>query len=255
MKTTEESVVIAMDGLDTAIFPFIPYILQDFEEIGTSLEEVITLLQRNTELDSEFNILDLGCGKGGVSIRLSQRFKCHCLGLDAIKEFIAEANEKVNKLGINSLCEFKVADIREEIKSLGKYDVIILGAIGQVYGNYYETISTLLPHLKHNGVIIINDAYIETPSDVPHPSVLNKEEMLKQIEQSNMKIVDEIRADEETYEDNNEDLQLLTNRCNELIAKYPEKSSLFNEYIDNQSKEYSSFETNIICSIMILKRK
>jgi len=35
MGTIEESVVIAMDGSDTGIFPFLPFILQDLWEIGS----------------------------------------------------------------------------------------------------------------------------------------------------------------------------------------------------------------------------
>lgn len=254
MKTIEESVVTAMDGTDTGIYPFLPYILQDFWEIGTSPDEVVTLLERHTSNHARLKVLDLGCGKGAVSIRLAEVFQCHCLGIDAIGQFVSEANRKAEVLHVGSFCEFKVADIREEIGYLGEYDVIVLGAIGQVYGDYRETLAAVLPRLKSGGVVIIDDAYVENQGSVSHSSVLEKGEMLRQIEQAGMVLVDEIRAEEEKGEEYDEEFQLLVRRCHELMSKYPEKSSMFQDYIDNQRKEYTVMETEIVCSIMLLKR-
>lgn len=41
MKTLDESVAAAMDGRDASIVPFLPYILQDTCELGTSSGVVI----------------------------------------------------------------------------------------------------------------------------------------------------------------------------------------------------------------------
>lgn len=68
MKTIEESVVTAMDGTDTGIYPFLPYILQDFWEIGTSPDEVVTLLERHTSNHARLKVLDLGCGGKGTAV-------------------------------------------------------------------------------------------------------------------------------------------------------------------------------------------
>lgn len=254
MKSLEESVVAAMDGINADIFPYIPYILQDFWEIGTSPEEVATLLKNQKSDYVRSNVLDLGCGKGAVSIELAGKFRCRCLGIDAVTEFIDQANRMAKEYEVDSLCEFKVADIRKEIANLGKYDIIILGAIGQVYGNYYETLTTLLPHLADGGIIIIDDAYIENAVDVVHHSVLKKEEMLHQIAKAGMVLCDEIRADDQVFEKYEEELELLVQRCEELKSKYPEKASLFQDYIDNQRKEYTTMESDIVCSVMLLKR-
>ncbi|MBU4451076.1 MAG: methyltransferase domain-containing protein, partial [Actinobacteria bacterium] len=91
MKTLEESVVTAMDGSDSGLFPFSPYILQDLWEIGASPEVIIELVRKHTNNYYSLSILDLGCGKGAVSIKLAKEFNCTCLGIDAIKEFINEA--------------------------------------------------------------------------------------------------------------------------------------------------------------------
>ena len=254
MKTTEESVVTAMDGTDPDIFSFLPYILQDFWEIGTSPGEVTALLEKRNP-DHRTEVLDLGCGKGVVSIKLAETFGCRCLGIDAIKEFIGDANNKAEETGVDSLCTFRVADIREEIRNTGLYDVIVLGAIGRVFGGYDETLATILPHLKNRGVVIIDDAYIEAPDGISHPSVLGKAELLRQVDSAGMKISAEIRAQEDISEDHEKEFQLLTGRCYELISQYPEKASLFQDYINNQQKEYTTMENDMVCAVMLLERK
>ena len=66
--TVEESVVMAMDGTSSNLFPFLPYIFQDLWEIGTSPEIVLTLVKKHTTDYSNLKVLDLGCGKGAVLI-------------------------------------------------------------------------------------------------------------------------------------------------------------------------------------------
>ena len=134
MKSLQESVVTAMDGSDVELFPFLPYILQDLWEIGTSPQVIMDLVRKHAENHSNLRVLDLGCGKGAVSIKLAKEFNCQCHGIDAVKEFIGEANEKAGEFGVDHLCQFAVADLRETIKALSRFDIIILGSIGPVFG-------------------------------------------------------------------------------------------------------------------------
>ena len=72
----EECVVTAMDGSDKELFPFLPYILQDTWEIGADPEIIISLIQKHMHDFSNMNVLDLGCGKGAVSVMLANKLKC-----------------------------------------------------------------------------------------------------------------------------------------------------------------------------------
>ena len=40
---------------------------------------------------------------------------------------------------LSHLCSFETGDIRKKIKELNNFDIIILGAIGQVFGDYFTT--------------------------------------------------------------------------------------------------------------------
>ena len=257
MKTLEESIAIAMDMQDTEIVPFLPYILQDFWEIGTSSETVIGFVQKHcgtveTQCIASLQILDLGCGKGAVSVKLAKHLNCNCLGIDGVSGFIEAAKEKAREYNVETLCQFEVGDIREKIKTLGKFDVIVLGAIGQVFGDYYATLTTLTQHLAPNGIIIIDDAYIENSSTFQHPAILPHREILAQIERVGMELIDEHTGEETAY---SEEFANIEKRCKELIVKYPEKRALFESYIQIQADEYDVLENDVIASTMVLKRK
>jgi cyclopropane fatty-acyl-phospholipid synthase-like methyltransferase len=251
MKTLEESIATAMDSQDVAIVPFLPYILQDFWEIGTSPEIVIDFIKKHCKDYAMLHVLDLGCGKGAVSVKLAATLKCKCYGIDGIPEFIETSKEKAREYGVYALCRFEVGDIRTKIAALGKFDVIILGAIGQVFGNYYTTLTTLLKHLTPEGIIIINDGYIDDTSTFQHPSMLPRRELLKQIAQAGMELIDETTSGTTNYA---EEFENIEKRCRELMTKYPEKTSLFENYIQNQADEYDVLKNKVICSMMVCKR-
>jgi len=257
MKSLEESVVTAMDGTDKDIFPYLSYILQDFWEIGSSPPDMIYLIEKHSTEHSMLKVLDLGCGKGAVSIKIAEKLKCECRGIDGIGEFIEEADKKAIEYKVKSLCHFEKADIRDKIKELPQFDIIILGAIGQVFGNYYDTLTKLKKCLKLNGLILIDDAYIDDSSTFSHPSLLKKNELLNQIGQAGMELIDElhISAPNEVNAEHEEEFDFITQRCNELIREYPEKELLFRKYIQRQEEEYNVLEKEAICLTMVIKDK
>jgi cyclopropane fatty-acyl-phospholipid synthase-like methyltransferase len=258
MKTLEESIATAMDSQDTALVPFLPYILQDFWDLGTPPEIIINLIQKHcasveTGRAPSLHVLDLGCGKGATSIKLAATLKCNCYGIDGIPEFIETSKEKAREYGVDKLCQFEVGDIREKIEALGKFDIIILGAIGQVFGDYFATLTTLSKHLTPEGIIIINDAYIEDSSTFQHPAVLPRRELLRQTGQAGMELIDEYIGGETFSAEYAEQFEKLQKRCQELMKKYPEKTALFESYIQTEAEEYDALENKMICSVMVFK--
>lgn len=254
MTSIEESVVSAMDGSDKEIFPFLPYILQDIWEIGSDPIVIIELIRQYARNFSDIRILDLGCGKGAVSIKLAKELNCSCLGIDAINDFIEEADKKALEYGVTHLCSFEVGDIRIKVKELSGFDIIILGSIGPVFGNYYETLTFLSSCLNKNGIIIIDDGYIEQDSDYTHPLILKKEEITSQIKASGMSLIDEAIIQKDKIKSSDDYIyKKLKLRCNELIEKYPDKKFLFENYIKKQEEENDVLENKVICSTMVIK--
>jgi len=256
-KTIEESIIAALDCTDTNLLKYIPYILQDFWELGTPSEEIIKIIKKYKRDYSNLHVLDLGSGKGAVSVKIASELKCRCFGIDAMDDFVNFSIQKAGEFSVSNICTFEKNDIRTRIETLGKYDIIVLGAIGPVFGDYYTTLVQLTPHLSRDGLIIINDAYVEDACDEIFPGVLRKSELIKQVNNAGMEFVEEITKDDipsldEEFEKQFKDLQ---RRCMELIEKYPNDKDLFLGYVEKEKEEYGLLSNEIIPAILVLKQK
>lgn len=257
MKTIEETIAAAMDITEKELLPFLPYILQDFWEIGADPDTIISLIEKHFNSFKTLNVLDLGCGKGPVSVKIAKKLGCKCYGIDAIPDFIDYAILKAKEYNVSGLCKFEVGDIRDKVKSLKDFDIIVLGAIGQVFGDYYVTLATLDNCLGENGIIIIDDGYIEDESSFSHPQMVSRQKLQDQINRAEMVIIDEVIAREDDKVIDNYDIEYnyLVKRCQELIVKHPEKADLFSNYINIQKEEYDNLKFRVIGATMVLKRK
>ncbi|MBM4167024.1 MAG: class I SAM-dependent methyltransferase [Ignavibacteria bacterium] len=256
MKTIEECVVTAMDGSDKELFPYLPYILQDVWEMGAEPETITELVRKHISDYANVHVLDLACGKGAVSVRLSKTLGCKCYGIDAIPEFIDYAQRKAVEFNVERLCAFETGDIREKVKELFDFDVIILGAIGPVFGDYFATLSTLSKCINENGIFIIDDGYIIEQSNFSHPLILKQEIIIQQIDLAGMKLIEDCVLPKDNVKNASNyifgNLQL---RCGELMEMYPEKRKLFQDYLKKQEEENDVLENKVVCSTMVIKRK
>lgn len=245
-----------MDGSDIRLFPYLPYILQDLWEIGADPDVVVELIEKHVPDCRGVKVLDLGCGKGAVSIRVAQRPGCKCYGIDAIPEFIEDARWKAREHGVEHLCTFETGDIRDKVKSLSGYDIIVLGSIGPVFGDYRATLTTLSACVKKGGIFIVDDGYIEDNSDYRHPVISKRSAVVEQIDAAGMRLIEEhITAAGSIRESDDYIFEKLSARCRELIRMYPEKERLFLDYIQSQETENDVLETRAVCSTMVIGRK
>ncbi len=252
----EHSVVTAMDGTDVELFPFLPYILQDIWEIGSCPQTIIDLVRRNTTHHDTLSMLDLGCGKGAVSIQLAKELGLSCVGIDAVPEFIDGANRQAREWKVHHLCRFEVGDIREEIQSIGEFDIVLLGSIGPVLGDLSSTLQLVSSCLPPQGIVVLDEGYIEDKSSFSHPLIQKESVVREQIENCNMEIVAEVVGSVDDIKESDEQIfENLKQRCEELMEKHPEKRSLFERYIEKQVEENDVLETKVISSTMVLRIK
>ena len=86
-----------MDCHTPDVVPFLPYILQDFTELGSRASS-LTKIIGELKSPGKIHVLDLGCGKGAITMAIAETFDSDCLGLDAMGDFIIEAElEKKGK--------------------------------------------------------------------------------------------------------------------------------------------------------------
>ena len=248
---------MSLDARNVELFPYLPYLLKDIWEIGTSTEHIIQLLERQKRnfANPDLCVLDLGCGKGAASISLAQKFGYKVLGIDAIPEFIQLAQEKAQELGLNDRCRFEVDDIREYVLKSDLFDIVILGSIGPVLGNIEKTLRTLTKCLRPDGVIVLDDAYIPDGSEFFHNGYLPEAQFVQQIRHSGFTIKDSIRYSSlEVAKANAGHYSRIKQRATELISMYPGLRYIFDDYLKNQRHENDVLENHVSCVLMLIER-
>jgi len=251
MTSLENSIALSMDCASIELVPYLPYILQDFHEIGSHTDSLLKIIN-DLRPDRKIKVLDLGCGKGAVLCKIAENIDSTCLGIDAIEEFIQYANDYRNQRNLHN-CAFRVGDIKNLQGIEDTYDFIIMGSIGPVFENYTQAMESLKTILKEDGSIVLDDGYMENGKK--HPITLEKGELFSQISKAGMYIEQEYTGNEICIKDEfEEQLERIKARCNELIEKYPEKESLFRSYIEKQEVEYQNLENEITCATMVIRR-
>jgi ubiquinone/menaquinone biosynthesis C-methylase UbiE len=243
MSNIEKKLAKSLTAETTELIPYLPYLLQDLWELGSVPKDIIELISRHIIVSEKTKILDLACGKGAVSVRLAKELGCNVKGIDIIPEFISYAKKKAEEHSVSTLCDFKVGDINQSVKNERDYDIVILGAVGDVLGNSLETILKLKGTIKPEGHIIIDDAYC---TDAPDEKYLSRDQCLKTFERAKVKLVAEKAIDDrELIAINKFNQECIIKRTNELKAIHPEKSDMFEWYIKSQQAECDELEGEI----------
>ncbi|KAB3534180.1 methyltransferase domain-containing protein [Alkaliphilus pronyensis] len=243
MSNVEEKLAKSLTAESTELIPYLPYLLQDLWELGSSPKDIAKMISQHIEISEGTKVLDLACGKGAVSVNIAKIFTFKVTGVDIIPEFIDFSKKKANEYGVGNLCDFKVADINESIEIEKDYDIAIFGAVGDVLGNAEETVEKLKNTVKIGGYIFIDDAYGKDDFNESYPS---REQWLKIFDKTGVKLIDEMIINDNELENiNNEQQSLIIKRANELKEKYPEKAQLFESYIKSQQAECHELENEI----------
>lgn len=253
MSDIKKSIIESLDGQDEKLLPRVPYLLQDLWEIGASPPHLVEMIRRN-RLSSTINrALDLGCGKGAVSIRLAQAFGWQVHGIDAMPDFIERARLSSRQHGTAHLCSFAVRDIRTAIKTLRGFDLVILGSIGPVLGSIQETLLSVSACLNRPGYVLLDDGYSKGDDSNSADRSPNRSEALRQIDAAGCTIVDELIYSTDFIRESNRAIySAIARRADELTKKYPEDEQLLQDYLAAQGRENEALEKEMSCVTWLL---
>lgn len=251
MSTVEEKLAKSLTAESVELIPYLPYLLQDLWELGSSPNDMVHLVSENIDMTEDMKILDLACGKGAVSIHMAKRFGCRVKGIDLMPDFIEDAVRRAQEHGVGDLCEFAVGDITQAVRTERDYDIVILGAVGNVLGNPQETLSLLKNTVKKGGYILLDDAYGDDETGAKYPT---RDQWLTIFGHTGVRLVGEKLVDNgELASLNREQQELIAKRADELKEKLPEKAHLFDDYIRSQQAECDELENEISGVTMLLQ--
>lgn len=120
---------------------------------------------RGLGLKRNQTVLDIPCGKGGVSIPLAKKYGLKIIGFDIVEEYIESASSRAQKNGVANLCTFNVGDIRQTTKRKNICDLLLWIAPPHLWKTSKQTMKALRNCVKNEGFVLIADAYLYQPTN------------------------------------------------------------------------------------------
>jgi geranyl diphosphate 2-C-methyltransferase len=118
------------------------------------LAQIETLIKYTGRLTNNHKILDAGCGRGGTSIKIHQKFKSKIVGINISDYQVGFANEVAKKLALKDV-EFKVMNYLKLVFPENHFDIVILNEVTQYALNLNILFDGLKKVLKKDGKIVI----------------------------------------------------------------------------------------------------
>jgi SAM-dependent methyltransferase len=161
----DEVIARAMDTFPEAV-PYLADLCADFDELGSSVNDAMTLLHEAGAAPGE--AIDLGCGKGVFAIALANR-GWRVRGVDLHPVFIDEACERAAEAELADACSFSEGDLvaLAEATPAESVDLALLVSVGRPWGSLEATVDALRRIVRPGGFMLIDDAYLE--GDAPAP--------------------------------------------------------------------------------------
>ena len=127
-------------------------------------------LAAKLRLQPEQNVLDIGCGWGGLGLYLARAFDVNVLGVTLSNEQHAVANERAQAAGLEQQVHFEIRDYR---KLQERFDRIVsVGMFEHVGVNHYRTFFNQCARLlKPDGVMVLHSIGRSAPPSSTAPFI------------------------------------------------------------------------------------
>lgn len=146
-----------------------------FEYPGQSLEEAQLAKKRHLAAklafsSTDMNVLDIGCGWGGLGLYLAQMAGAQVTGVTLSKEQLAIAQRRAAQGGLAGRADFRFQDYRDV---RGPFDRIVsVGMFEHVgvdhYGEFFRKVRELL---DENGVMVLHSIGRSDPPGITNPFI------------------------------------------------------------------------------------
>ncbi|MGD9899640.1 MAG: class I SAM-dependent methyltransferase [Calditrichaceae bacterium] len=245
-------------GVSQEILPYLSELLADLSLLGSWPEEIIELLKPLKLPAPLTRVLDLGCGKGSVSIPLAEKLKFQIRGVDLFSPFVKEARKNAKKSPASNLCKFEIGDMRDVLKERASYDIVIFASVGSVLGDFEECVGQLRKAVRPGGYMVIDDGFLRRARRLERPGYQHyrpHKETIRQLTNYGDKLIHEkIYPLSRLREFNQNTTSLIRRRAEILTEKNPGKAELFARYVRWEESECKILETETTWATWLLQR-
>lgn len=257
MRTEEEMVAYALEA-DPVLLPYLPELLADLEELGSDAEQLASVVAE-LELPANASGIDLGCGKGAVTIELASELDLNLLGIELFEPFVAHCVDLAEAEGVSDRCRFLHGDVAKLAGTMDPVDLVVFAALGDVLGRLDETVGIIRQYVKPGGYLVISDAFVRDDGSADFPGFeqyAKRKETLARLTSHGDELIREVTAPRmELTEDEEEDEgALIATRATMLAMQHPDMTEAFMEFAATQSTENHYIEENLEDAIWVLQR-
>lgn len=253
----QERQIAAALEITPDLLPFLAELLADIWALG-SWPAVIAEMLGTRSLPGSTRVLDLGCGKGAVSIRLAQDLGFRVLGVDLFEPFIEEARQRARREGVDERCEFRVADSLDVLRGEDVFDVVVWAALGGALGGFDRCVGRLKRVVRPSGYIVIDDGFLVSDHAIArsgYEHYTSREETHRLLTQHGDELLEETLIPRSEVEAcNRENNRRIHARAKGLTERFPEHADRLAGYVDSQVAECEILESSVAAAVWLLQR-
>jgi len=241
------------------LLPFVPELLADLWDLGGWFDVIVDLLRPLGLPAESTRVLDLGCGKGAVSIHVARQLGFRVHGVDFFEPFVDDARSRAAEYGVDDLCTFELADMREAIDRYRDFDVTVYASVGGVLGGLSQRIRRLRQTVRRGGYLVLDDGYLAGPKRPDRDGwghYASHEETVKQLVSGGDELVQEVRipaaamrAMDQRY------LEAIAWRASDIADRYPELADALAKHVEWQRIEGEAWETWVESAVWLLRKR
>ncbi len=252
----DEEIAHTLDA-DPRLLPFLPELLADLDELGSSAEQLVAVL-RDLGVAPGSSVLDLGCGKGAVAVALAERLDLRVEGVDGFAPFVAAARLLAAERGVGARCVFRQGDVHAELGRSALHDVVLLLSVGPVSGDLGRTVARLRRLVRPGGWIVLDDGFLAREGAAPGPAYARHAghaRTLARLSSSGDRLLLEIVGSAaETRAGNERNTAAIRARAQGLVERHPQAAALIEAYVERQERETELLGADFVCALWVLER-
>ncbi len=132
---------------------------------GAKVDQVLSML----ELQPQARVLDVGCGKGEMLVRLAARRGARGVGVDPNADLLAEAKARAAARVPQGDLSFHAVSIGDFDAAPGSFDAAMCVGSTEAYGGYRDTLRELAATVRPHGRMLVGERFWRHR---PHPDYL-----------------------------------------------------------------------------------
>lgn len=149
-------------GLKLELIEYFIELQRDKVIINPLLSDSALKIGRLLNLRPDQTVLDLACGKAGVSLSLVMAYKIRLMGVDVLPEFVREASMRAEATGLYNLSTFISEDasvFAEQTSS--QWDAVYMMGASFIWGGLLGALKALPGLVKPGGTLVIGEPYFK----------------------------------------------------------------------------------------------